>query len=81
MVWAVTHPADAHSQISRDLLDVFFIAVLLIRHSKRGHGIVLPPLLAARVVQDSHEEVLRREKEAGRSIEGIFIHYPKWQVS
>jgi len=78
LVWAVTHPADAHSKIRQDLLDVFFIAVLLIRHFKRGRGIVLPPLLAARVVQDTHEEVLGREKEAGRGVEGVFIHYPKW---
>lgn len=48
LVWAVTHPADAHSQIRRDLLDHFFVAVLLIRHFKRSGGLVLPPLLAAR---------------------------------
>ena len=59
----------------------FFIAVLLIRHFKRRGGLVLPPLLAARVKQDAHEEVLRREKEAGRSVDGIFIRYPMWRSS
>ena len=55
-----------------------FIAVLLIRHFKHRGGLVLPPLLAARMKQDAHEEVLRREKEAGRSVDSIFIRYPKW---
>jgi hypothetical protein len=78
LVWAVTHPEDAHSKIRRDLSDVFFIAVLLIRHFKHNGGIILPPLLAARVTQDAHEEVLRKEKEAGRGVENVFIRYPKW---
>jgi hypothetical protein len=78
LVWAVTHPADAHSKIRRDLTDPFFIAVLLIRHFKFHGGLVLPPLLDARVVQDAHEEVLRKDKEAGRGVDGRFIHYPKW---
>jgi hypothetical protein len=78
LVWAVTHPADANSQIRRDLNDTFFIAVLLIKEFKDDGGIVLPPLLAARVKQDAHEEVLRKEKEAGRGVDGVFIHYPKW---
>lgn len=77
-MWAVTHPNDAHPQIRRDLDDKFFIAVLLIRHFKYRGGLVLPPLLAARVRQDAHEEVLRREKEAGRNVDSIFIRYPKW---
>ena len=78
LVWAVTHPDDAHPQIRRDLEDKFFIAVLLIRNFKHRGGIVLPPLLAAREKQDAHEAVLRREKEAGRSVDSLFIRYPKW---
>lgn len=80
IVWGVTHRDDCHPGVESIVNNAALVDLLLVRHYKKWGGLVLPPLQAARGLQDAHEVVAEQEKQrgmtwaSGRSL----MKYPNW---
>ncbi|KAI4713537.1 hypothetical protein J4E89_000983 [Alternaria sp. Ai002NY15] len=80
IIWGITHPDDCHPGVESIISNAALVDLLLVRHYKKWGGLVLPPLQAARGLQDAHEVVAEQEKQrgmtwaSGRSL----MKYPNW---
>jgi hypothetical protein len=80
IIWGMTHRDDVHPGIASIVSNTALVDLLLVRHYKKWGGLVLPPLQAARGLQDSQEVVAEQEKQrgltwaSGRSM----MKYPNW---
>jgi hypothetical protein len=75
-----THPDDCHPGVESIISNAALVDLLLVRHYKKWGGLVLPPLQAARGLQDAYEVFAEQEKQrgltwaSGRSL----MKYPNW---
>jgi hypothetical protein len=76
VIFGIACPELCHAGIKDITKDREFIALLLVRHFKSFGGLVLPPLAAARELQEAHDQVVRQESAAGREMSQM--HYPNW---
>ncbi|KAI4951971.1 hypothetical protein J4E91_003433 [Alternaria rosae] len=80
IIWGITHRDDCHPGVESIIGNLALVDLLLVRHFKKWGGLVLPPLRAARGLQDAHEVVADQEKQrgltwaSGRSL----MKYPNW---
>jgi hypothetical protein len=80
IIWGMTHRDDVHPGIASIVENTALVDLLLVRHYKKWGGLVLPPLQAARGLQDAHEVIAEQEKQrgltwtSGRSL----MKYPNW---
>jgi hypothetical protein len=80
IIWGMTHRDDVHPGIASIVANAALVDLLLVRHYKKWGGLVLPPLQAARGLQDSQEVAAEQEKQrgltwaSGRSM----MKYPNW---
>ncbi|KAH7067206.1 hypothetical protein FB567DRAFT_509413 [Paraphoma chrysanthemicola] len=76
VIFGVANPELCHPALTDFIDNRQLIAVLLVRHFKKFGGLVLPPLQAARNIQDAHVQVVRAKKATGE--EPPFMAYPNW---
>ncbi|RAR15163.1 hypothetical protein DDE83_001400 [Stemphylium lycopersici] len=82
VIWGATHPDDCHPGVRTIAENAPLVDLLLIRQFKKHGGIVLPPLAAARKMQDNHEIVAGQEKAQGNTwLAGnrSMVKYPNWR--
>ncbi|KAH7066046.1 hypothetical protein BKA63DRAFT_584909 [Paraphoma chrysanthemicola] len=77
VIFGVANPDLCHPALTDFIDNRQLIAVLLVRHFKKFGGLVLPPLQAARNIQDAHVQVVRAKKAAGE--DPPFMAYPNWR--
>jgi len=80
IVWGVTHRDDCHPGVESIVNNAALVDLLLVRHYKKWGGLVLPPLQAARGLQDAHEVVAEQEKQRGMTWASgrLLMKYPNW---
>ncbi|KAL1798156.1 hypothetical protein ACET3X_002193 [Alternaria dauci] len=81
IIWGMTHPDDINPGVASIVANPALIDLLLVRHYKKWGGLVLPPLQAARGLQDAYEVVAEQEKNRGLQWgEGrSLMKYPNWR--
>ncbi|KAF1846127.1 uncharacterized protein K460DRAFT_339070 [Cucurbitaria berberidis CBS 394.84] len=82
VIWGITHPSDCHPGVKSIVENPALVDLLLIRHFKAHGGLVLPPLQAARELQEAHEIVAKEEMASGKTwcTGRTMMHYPNWYV-
>jgi hypothetical protein len=80
IVWGMTHPEDVHPGVASIVGNTALVDLLIVRHYKKWSGLILPPLQAARRLQDAHEVVANQEKDQGLQWNGgrSLMKYPNW---
>ncbi|OWY46880.1 hypothetical protein AALT_g10151 [Alternaria alternata] len=81
IIWGMTHPEDVHPGVASIVGNTALVDLLLVRHYKKWGGLLLPPLQAARRLQDAHEVVANQEKDQGLQWNGgrSLMKYPNWR--
>ncbi|KAF2822331.1 hypothetical protein CC86DRAFT_329822 [Ophiobolus disseminans] len=78
VIFGLANPDMCHPGIQDIAQDRELVVLLLVRHLKKFGGLVLPPLPAARDLQDAHRQTVAADMAAGR--EPAQMHYPNWYV-
>jgi hypothetical protein len=80
IIWGMTHPDDIHPGVASIVENPALVDLLLVCHYKKWGGLVLPPLQAARILQDAHEVLAEKEKQQGLTWTNgrSLIKYPNW---
>jgi hypothetical protein len=76
VIFGIAYPNLCHPGIKDITEDRELIALFLVCHFKKFGGLVLPPLAAARTLQEAHEKLVRQDKAANRRMS--LMHYPSW---
>jgi|TARA_R110002003_G_scaffold225_2_gene16549 hypothetical protein len=76
LIFGIANPGLCHPGVADLASDREMVALLLVRHFKKHGGLILPPLEAARTLQDAHVRVVREDLAAGRQPSPM--HYPNW---
>ncbi|KAG9194025.1 hypothetical protein G6011_04060 [Alternaria panax] len=81
IIWGMTHPKDINPGVASIVANTALVDLLLVRHYKKWGGLVLPPLQAARGLQDVHEVVAKQEKDHGLQWDDgrSLVKYPNWR--
>jgi hypothetical protein len=78
VIFGITHPELCHPGIKDITEDRELVTLLLVRHSKKFGGLVLPPLPEVRPLEDAHAAAVQADLRAARK--PIHMEYPVWYV-